>query len=89
MDILTWQQMPGSTLQTTNNLGVIRSMNKPKKKVLGPAYSSYHGKVHIPLITTKLRVSLGQNVIMNSGCPNHVVVNVPDRVELNSAETRD
>lgn len=64
-------------------------MYKPKKKVLGPAYSSYHGKVHIPLITTKLHVSLGENVIMNSGCPGHVVVNVPDRVELDSVETGD
>lgn len=57
-------------------------MNKPTKRVLGPAYSSYHGKVHIPYITTKLHVSLGENVILNSGCASHVVVNAPDQEEL-------
>ena len=64
----------------TGRQGVSNKMLKSKKKMLKPQYSSYHGKVHIPLIK-KLRVSLGQGIIMNSGCPNHVVVNVPHEVK--------
>lgn len=58
----------------TQSIGMIYVKNL-KKKVLAPHLSSYHGKVHIPNITTTKHISLGYGITLNSGCPNHAVVN--------------
>lgn len=41
---------------------------------LNKSQSSYHGKVHIPQITTIKHISLGDNITLNSACANHVLV---------------
>lgn len=53
-------------------------MKKAKKKVLGAAYSSYHGRVRIPFVTPKIPDSLGEGVYMNAGCAGHVVLDAPE-----------
>lgn len=57
-----------------------RGFMKKKKtaKILNRAYSSYHGKVHIPYITTKPTIFSDEDVYMNSVCAGHVVAGVPE-----------
>lgn len=47
---------------------------KAKKRILGPAFSSYHGKVHIPNISTSSRAFGDKKIYINSVCAGHVVV---------------
>lgn len=56
----------------------MRNTKKFKKKVLGSAYSTYHGKVRIPFISPYAPVSLGKGIYMDSGCPGHVVLGSPE-----------
>lgn len=45
---------------------------------MGSAYSSYHGRVHNPNITTKPRVYIGDGVPLNSVCAGHMVIGEPE-----------
>lgn len=45
-----------------------------KKRLLGPAFSSYHGRVHIPNITTKPAVFPNKKIHINSVCADHITV---------------
>lgn len=56
----------------------MRNTKKFKKKVLGSAYSTYHGKIIIPFISPYAPVSLGKGIYMDSGCPGHVVLDSPE-----------
>lgn len=56
-------------------------MKKTRKKTLGPAYSSYHGKVRIPFVSPYAPISLGKGIYMDSGCPGHVVLGAPEGSE--------
>ena len=49
-----------------------------KKRVLGPAFSSPYGRVHIPNITTKPALFVGKKIYINSVIPGHVVVDESD-----------
>ena len=51
---------------------------KKKKRILGPAFSSYHGKIHIPNITTKSDIFADKKIYINSVCAGHVVVDESD-----------
>jgi len=57
-------------------------MKKAKKKVLGQARSSYHGKVRIPYLSPDASISLGKGVYMDSGCPGHVEFGAPEGSEF-------
>lgn len=46
---------------------------KQTEKIMEPAYSSYHGKVHMPYITTKPQIFSDEGIYMNSVCAGHVV----------------
>lgn len=46
---------------------------KERAKILDRAYSSYHGKVHVPYITTKPQIFSEEEIYMNSVCAGHVV----------------
>ncbi len=56
-------------------------MKKLRKKALGPAYSSYHGKVRIPFVSPCAPISLGEGIYMDSGCPGHVILGAPEGSE--------
>lgn len=56
-------------------------------KILGRAYSSYHGKVHIPYITTKPRIFSEEGIYMNSVCAGHVVAGKPGTTSSESTVT--
>lgn len=47
-------------------------MNKLPTIILDKQYSTYHGKVHIPYITTKSRIFSEEGIYMNSVCADHV-----------------
>ena len=51
---------------------------KKKKRVLGPAFSSYHGKVHIPDNATRPSIFPNKKIYINSVCAGHVVVDESD-----------
>ena len=53
-------------------------MKKVKKKVLGPAYSSYNGRVRIPFLRAQDPFVMGEDVYMNAGCAGHVVLGAPE-----------
>lgn len=55
-------------------------MNKSKKgiKRMGSAYSSYHGRVHNPNITTKPKIYIGGGVPLSSVCAGHMVIGEPE-----------
>ncbi len=53
---------------------------KRRNRYPKPGVHNSHA-VHIRSITTKQSISLGEGIVMNSGCPNHVVVNVPDKAD--------
>lgn len=55
-----------------------------KKRILGQAFSSYHGKVHIPNITTKPAVFANKKIYINSVCGGHVVVDESDMFDQES-----
>jgi len=57
-----------------------------KKRILGRAFSSYHGKVHIPNITTKPTVFANKKIYINSVCAGHVVVDESDMFDQESPE---
>lgn len=60
---------------------------KENTEILGPAYSSYHGKVHIPYITTKPRIFSEEGIYMNSVCAGHVVAGRPEPASSESTVT--
>lgn len=53
-------------------------LKQHKRKVLGPAFSTYHGRVHIPNITTKPDVFVNKKIYINSVCAGHIVVDESD-----------
>lgn len=61
---------------------------KNKKRILGPAFSSYHGKVHIPNITTKPGIFVDKKIYINSVCAGHVVVDESDMFDRESPKER-
>ena len=62
------------------------TVRKQKRKVLGPAYSTYHGRVRIPmLVSPNAPVSLGKGICMDSGCPGHVVLGAPESLVSENA----
>ncbi len=58
-----------------------------KKRILGPAFSSYRGKVHIPNITIKPKVFANKKIYINSVCAGHVVVDESDMFDQKSSLT--
>lgn len=48
---------------------------------MGPAYSTYHGRVRIPFVSPYTPISLGDGIYMDSGCPGHVVLGAPGNKE--------
>ena len=48
-------------------------------RILGSAYSSYHGKVRDPFVHTEADVSVSNHVPMNSVSAGHPVIGKPER----------
>lgn len=59
-----------------------------KKRILGPAFSSYHGKVHIPNITTNPDIFGNKKIYINSVCAGHVVVDESDMFDQEPPKER-
>ncbi len=47
---------------------------KNRKRILGPAFSSYRGRIHIPNISTNRPAFGSEKVYLNSVCAGHVIV---------------
>lgn len=52
-----------------------------KRRVLPPAIHTYHGRVHIPNITTKPEVFPNKKIFINICCGGHIVVDESDMME--------
>ncbi len=62
-------------------------VRKPnKKRVLGPAFSSPYGRVHIPGITTNPPIFADKKIHINSVCAGHVIVDESDMFEKEAAQ---
>jgi len=64
---------------------VSKTGEQNRKRVLGPAFSSYHGKVHISNITIKPKVFANRKIYINSVCAGHVVVDESDMFDQESS----
>ena len=49
-----------------------------KRRILGPAFSSYAGRVHIPNMPAKPECFSGRGIYINTVCAGHVIVDESD-----------
>lgn len=54
-------------------------INNHGVKIMGDAYSTYHGKVRDPYVMTNADVSVSNHVPMNSVSAGHPIIGKPER----------
>lgn len=61
---------------------------KSRRRILAPAFSSYHGKVHIQDISTKPTIFGNKKVYTNSVCAGYAVVDESEAFNQESPKKR-
>jgi len=50
-----------------------------KPKILPPGIGSYHGRVHIPYISTKPQIFSDPSINFSTCCANHIIAKRPEK----------
>ena len=65
-------------VSTLAHFEILELIMRNKKRILGPAFSSYAGRVHIPNITVKPAIFPNHKIYINTVCGGHVIVDESD-----------